>query len=148
MAARKVVQKIFFRWWSSALSSSLLTSVLCAAAGSRVSQMLDITKPLATERGAGDEFLKSVTRTAGNSAGNKGIAGRSAGSSALRTFAIQAMALLPALFLALSLFPAVLAALFRTSSPAPLLVPGSPCSIFQDVLSSTPLCGQQFRSLT
>ena len=78
--------------------------------------------PMTPESGAGEEFLKSAARTAGNSAGNKGSAGKSAGSSDFLVPQRRA-ALLPALFLAFplfpALFPAVLAALFRNSSPAP-----------------------------
>ena len=42
-----------------------------------------VTEPLATETGAGEEFLKGAARSAGTSGGNKGSAGRSAGSSAV-----------------------------------------------------------------
>ena len=88
------------------------------------------TTPLAPERGAGEAFLKSAVRTAGNSAGNKRSAGKSAGRSAVACAAKESG---------------------TASSPlpgtplVPGTVPGSPHSTFQEVLSSTPFWGQRRR---
>ena len=86
--------------------------------------------PLTAESGAGEEFLKSVVRTAGNSAGNKGSAGKSAGSSAALLCSTSngtASSALPA------------------TSLHPGTVPGSPRRTFEEFLSSTAFWGQRHR---
>ena len=105
---------------------------------------LGLPMPLATETGAGEEFLKSARSSAGMSAENEGSAGRSAGSSA-GTSAIQVTALLPALLPAFPSFPALIPALL------PALLPALPSflalvrSTFQNFLSGTRFCGQRLR---
>ena len=85
-------------------------------------------KPLATETGAGEEFLRSAARTAGTSAGKKGKCqeeGRSGGSSAALLYNTSksiASSTPPALPFFPALVPAVLAAFLRNSSPAPVSV--------------------------
>ena len=90
-----------------------------------------VTKPSATETGAGEEFLKSAARTAGTSAGKKRSAGRSAGSSAAflcNTGNGTASSTPPGT----PLFPGT--------------GPGSPRSTFQEFLSSTRFCGRRLRN--
>ena len=95
---------------------------------------LRLTKALAAETGAGEEFLESAASSAGTSAGKKGSAGRSAGSSA-------------------ALLCNTVNGTASSTPPGTHLSPGTGPSIarstFQEFLSSTRLCGQQqrFRNL-
>ena len=83
------------------------------------SKCIFILRTLADASGAGEEFLKSGAKTAGNSAGEKGSAGRSAGSSAVAC-ATKECGTAPGT----PLFPGT--------------VPGSPRSTFLEFLSSSP----------
>ena len=90
-----------------------------------------VTKPFATETGAGEEFLKSAASNAGTSAVKKGSAGGSAGSSAVDCIAKESGT-------ASSTPPGT--PLFHGTGP------GTARSTFEEILSSTRFCGQRLRN--
>ena len=85
-----------------------------------------LTKPLVTETGAGEEFLKSAARTSATSAGNKGSAGRRRRMLEAGSIAIQATS---------------------RHSPCSGTGPGHPRSTVQEFLPSTCSRGQWLRNL-
>ena len=105
-----------------------------------------VIKPLTTETGAGEEFLKSAGSSAGTSAGNEGSAGRTAGSSAGTSAGKEGNAGRSAGSSAPLLSSTGPGTASSTPPGTPLVPgtgPGTASSTFKKFLSGTRFCGQR-----